>query len=72
MQCIPLVRKVRTRDERKGGESRMINFDTMTAMAPAARSRVTPPVRNDVRSNGFAGMGIDQHCGRSFVPGGAV
>ncbi len=46
----------------------MIDFDTMTAMAPAARSRVTPPVRNDLRSNGFACMGIDQHCGRSFVP----
>jgi hypothetical protein len=50
----------------------MIDFDTMTAMAPATRSRATPPVRNDLRSNGFARMGNDQHCSRSFVPGGAV
>jgi len=72
MQCIPLVRKVRTRDDRKGGEIRMNNFDTMTAMAPATRSRVTPPVRKDVLWNGLASTGIDQHCGRSFAPGGAV
>ena len=51
----------------------MINFESMTAMAPVTRSRATPLVGNDVRSwNGFASMGIDQHCGRSFVPGGGV
>jgi hypothetical protein len=51
----------------------MNSFDTMTAMAPATRSRVTPLVRNDVRSwNGFASMGIDQHCGRSFAPEGVM
>jgi hypothetical protein len=49
----------------------MIDFDTMTAMASATRSRATPPVRNDLRSKGFARMGIDQHCGRNFAPGGA-
>ena len=51
----------------------MQNFDTTTAMAPATRSRATPLVCNEVRSwNGFASMGIDQHCGRSFAPGGVV
>ena len=50
----------------------MIDFDTMTAMAPATRSRATPPVRKDVLWNGFAGTGIDQHCGRSFASGGAL
>ncbi len=50
----------------------MNSFDTMTALAPATRSRSSPCVRNDVRWNGFAGMGIDQHCGRSFAPGGAT
>ena len=50
----------------------MNSFDTMTAMAPT-RSRPTALVRNDVRWwNGFASMGIDQHCGRSFALGGAV
>jgi hypothetical protein len=51
----------------------MSNFETMTAMALATRSRATPLVCNDVRSwNGVASMGIDQHCGRSFAPGGAT
>jgi hypothetical protein len=71
-QCISLVRNVRTRDDRKGGEVRMMNFETMTAMAPATRSRVTPLVSKDAPWNGFASMGIDQHCGRSFAPGGVV
>jgi hypothetical protein len=48
----------------------MSNFDTMTAMAPALRSRATPLVRKGALWNGFASMGIDQHCCRSFAAGG--
>jgi hypothetical protein len=50
----------------------MNSFDTMTAMAPATRSRVTPLVCKDAPWNGFASMGIDKHCGRSFALGGAM
>ena len=50
----------------------MIDFETMTAMATATRSRVMPLVRKEELWNGFASTGIDQHCGRRFAPGGVV
>ena len=48
----------------------MQNFDTTTGMA--TRSRAAPLVCENALWNGFACTGIDQHCGRSFAPGGAV
>jgi hypothetical protein len=66
-----LVRIVCTRDERKGDEHRMINFDRMTALAQAAETRTATLVPKDAPCNDFAAPGIEQHCGRSSAPGGA-
>jgi hypothetical protein len=49
----------------------MTNFDDMTAMVHTAQARTSTRVRKGASWNGFALPDIEQHCGRSFAPGGA-
>ena len=49
----------------------MTNFDEMTAMVQIAQAHSATRVRKDASRNGFALPDIEQHCGRSFAPGGA-
>jgi hypothetical protein len=49
----------------------MTNFDDMTAMVQTAQARAATRVRMGAPWNGFALPDIEQHCGRSFAPGGA-
>jgi hypothetical protein len=49
----------------------MTNFDDVTAMVQTARAQSATHVRKGASRNGFALPDIEQHCGRSFAPGGA-
>ena len=49
----------------------MTNFDDMTAMVQTAQSRSATRVRKGASRNRLALPDIEQHCGRSFAPGGA-
>ena len=49
----------------------MTNFDAMTAMVQTVQAPSAPRVRKGASWNGFALPDIEQHCGRSFAPGGA-
>jgi hypothetical protein len=49
----------------------MTNFDDMTAMVQIAQAQSATHVRKDASWYGFALPDIEQHCGRSFAPGGA-
>jgi len=49
----------------------MTHFDDMTAMVQIAQALSATRVRKGASRNGFALPDIEQHCGRSFAPGGA-
>jgi hypothetical protein len=49
----------------------MTNIGDMTAMVHTAQARTAARVRRGASRNGFALSDIEQHCGRSFAPGGA-
>ena len=49
----------------------MTNFDDMTAMVQTAQSPSATRVRKGASWNRVALPDIEQHCGRSFAPGGA-
>jgi hypothetical protein len=49
----------------------MTNFDDLTAMVLTAQARTATRVRKGATWNRFALPDIEQHCGRSFAPGGA-
>ncbi len=49
----------------------MIDFDEMTAMAPAGLARTTMHVREGAPWNVASFPFDEQKCGRSFDPGGA-
>ena len=49
----------------------MTNFDDMTAMVQTAQAQSAMRVRKDASRSGVALPDIEQHCGRSFAPGGA-
>ena len=49
----------------------MTNFDDMTAMVQTAQAQSATRVRKGASWNGYALPDIEQHCGRSFAPGGA-
>ena len=49
----------------------MTNFDDVTAMVQTAQAQFAMCVRMGALTRGFAVPDIEQHCGRSFAPGGA-
>jgi hypothetical protein len=63
--------RIRARAQRERRRDRMTNFDDMTAMVLTAQARTATGVRKGAMWNRFALPDIEQHCGRSFAPGGA-
>jgi hypothetical protein len=63
--------RIRARAQRERRCDRMTQFDDMTAMVQTAQAQSATRVRKGASWNGFALPGIEQHCGRSFAPGGA-
>ena len=49
----------------------MTYFNDRIAMVQTAQARTSTRVRKDALWNGFVLPDIEQHCGRSFAPGGA-